>query len=116
MAGTGLDFLGAIPENETVLLIKNLQCMRLFDRRKRAQEMGRQRSEEARQLISQKSKDDAKAVFERNSSAGQMNFRRSSSTSVPPPPQISLVQGAVNYYSIFYYIHAVFPIRHILKY
>ena len=42
-------------------------------------------------MISQKSKDDAKAVFERNSSAGQMNFRRSSSTTQPPPPQVSLV-------------------------
>ena len=66
--------------------------------------MGRQRSEEARKLISQKSKDDAKAVFERNSSAGQMNFRRqSSSTSVPPPPQVSLVPGACMRDSIFFY-------------
>ena len=58
--------------------------------------MGRQRSEEARKLISQKSKDDAKAVFERNSSAGQMNFRRqsSSSASAQPPPQVPLVPGA----------------------
>jgi len=60
-------------------------------RQQRAGDMGRQRSDEARKLISQKSKDSAKAVFERNSSAGQMNFRRSSSTSAPPPPQVSLV-------------------------
>ena len=65
--------------------------------------MGRQRSDEARKLISQKSKDSAKAVFERNSSAGQMNFRRSSSTSVPPPPQVSLVPGACMRDSIFFY-------------
>ena len=67
--------------------------------------MGRQRSEEARKLISQKSKDDAKAVFERNSSAGQMNFRRqsSSTSAAPPPPQISLVPGACLRHSIFVY-------------
>ena len=42
--------------------------------------MKRQRSEEAKQLIGQRSTE-ARAVFERNSSIGQMNFRKPSATS-----------------------------------
>ncbi len=62
-------------------------------RQKRADELKRQRSEEAKQLIGQRKANEARAVFERNSSAGQMNFRRSSSQQQqqqpPPPGQVS---------------------------
>ena len=50
-----------------------------------------ERNEETKKLISQRSAD-AKAVFERNSSAGQMNYRRQSSSQSGPPPQIQMVK------------------------
>jgi len=46
-------------------------------RKNRADELKKQRSEEAKQLIGQRSTE-ARAVFERNSSVGQMNFRKPS--------------------------------------
>ena len=47
----------------------------------RSENMRRERNEEARKLISQRSTAEAKAVFERNSSAGQLNFKK------PPAPK-----------------------------
>lgn len=47
------------------------------ERRERCDVLGRQRSEEAQQLISKRTID-ARAVFERNTSAGQLNQRRGS--------------------------------------
>ena len=49
-------------------------------RRKRSEVMRNERTAEAQQLISQGRSSEAKAVFERHSSAGQMNFRRQSSS------------------------------------
>jgi len=49
-------------------------------RQKRAEELRRQRSEEAKQLIGQRTTG-AKAVFERHSSQGQMNFKKSQTSS-----------------------------------
>lgn len=47
------------------------------ERRERAETLRRQRSQEAQQLISKRTID-ARAVFERNTSAGQLNSRRAS--------------------------------------
>ena len=56
-------------------------------------ELQRKRSEEARQLISQRSTNQARSVFERNSSMGQMNFRKPSQTSAPTIPEKSVLQS-----------------------
>ena len=47
-----------------------------------------QRNEEAKQLIGQRSTE-ARAVFERNSSVGQLNFRKQSNGFAAPPPAFS---------------------------
>ena len=56
-------------------------------------ELQRKRSEEARHLISQRPTNEARSVFERNSSMGQMNFRKPSlpnaASSSVPSSQIS---------------------------
>ena len=91
------------------------------------EELQRKRSEEARQLISQRSTNEARSVFERNSSVGQMNYRKPSypspnpiaeqtietqrptpssattrpaSTSAAPPHQINAASTASNNISI----------------
>ena len=91
------------------------------------EELQRKRSEEARQLISQRSTNEARSVFERNSSVGQMNYRkpsypsanripeqtietqrptpssvstRTASTSAAPPHQIDAAPTASNNISI----------------
>jgi hypothetical protein len=53
----------------------------------RSEELRRARNEEARQLISQRS-ENPRAVFERNTSVGQLNYRRqiSADNSKPKPP------------------------------
>ena len=53
----------------------------------RAEELRRARNEEARQLISQRS-ENPRAVFERNTSVGQLNYRRqvTADNSKPKPP------------------------------
>lgn len=51
-------------------------------RQNRAEELRKQRSAEAKSLIGQRSTE-ARAVFERNSSMGQMNFRKPSLPSAP---------------------------------
>ena len=51
------------------------------------EELQRKRSEEARQLISQRSTNEARSVFERNSSVGQMNYRKPSYPSPNPIPE-----------------------------
>merc|ERR1712110_620600 len=57
------------------------------DRQNRGKELQRKRSEEARQLISQRSTNEARSVFERNSSVGQMNYRKPSYPSPNPIPE-----------------------------
>ena len=49
-------------------------------RKNRADDLKKQRSDEAKQLIGQRQErsTEARAVFERNSSIGQMNFRKPS--------------------------------------
>merc|ERR1711994_561651 len=64
-----------------------------MERQNRGKELQRKRSEEARQLISQRSTNQARSVFERNSSMGQMNFRKPSQTSAPTIPEKSVLQS-----------------------
>jgi len=57
-----------------------------MERQNRGKELQRKRSEEAKHLISQRSGNEARSVFEKNSSVGQMNFRKQSYTNAPPVP------------------------------
>jgi hypothetical protein len=64
----------------------------------RSEELRRARNEEARQLISQRS-ENPRSVFERNTSAGQLNFRRpatapKSPAEAPKPPPVAQVTPA----------------------